>query len=163
MKSDKEKEYHRKWMAEWRKNNHDKAIEINRKCWRKNADGYNEKRRLRYENDDEYRKKKVEAELKYKASGRRSECNKANPKHRQRSAAWKKKHPLRVKKYVRRYKDEVWINHEREQRTSLATPYVLKVIKKSMNYIVKTKDIPKDLIEIQRTKIFIQRKLKQII
>lgn len=160
----KKREYHRKWMAAWRKQNREKSREITRKSYIKYADKYNERRRNKLKTDPEFRKKKIESEKKYKATGRRKEFRIRDAKKlRAKSTEWKKKNPQRVKKYIRQYRDKVWIAHERELRKNLDDKYVLRVVKKSMNYIVKSPDVPKELIEIQRTKIFTERKLKQII
>lgn len=155
------KEKHRKAMSEWRKKNREKSLLIQRKSWNKNADRYNERRNKLYREDVEYRQKKIDAEKRYKATGRRKELRAIHaPKLRKKSAAWKSNNKERVKKYVRQYKDKVWIEHERQQRKNLADPYVIKVIKKETDYILKKKDIPSDLIEIKRLQLKTKRLLK---
>lgn len=155
------KEKHRRYMSEWRKKNREKALLIQRKSWNKNADKYNERRNKLYSEDIEYRQKKIDAEKKYKATGRRKELRAIHaPKLRKKSAEWKLNNKERVKKYVRQYKDKVWIEHERQQRNNLADPYVIKVIKKETDYILKKKDIPSDLIEIKRLQLKTKRLLK---
>lgn len=155
------KEKHRKFMAEYRKKNRDKSLLIQRKSWRKNADKYNERRNKLYKSDIKYRQKKIEAERRYKATGRRKELRAIHaPKLRKKSAEWKSNNKDHVKKYVRQYKDKFWIEHERQQRKDLADPYVIKVIKKETNYILKKKDIPSDLIEIKRLQLKTKRLLK---
>lgn len=155
------KEKHRKWMAEWRKKNREKYLLIQRKWWNKNGHKYNEQRKKLYSEDVEYRQKKIDAEKRYKDTGRRKELRVINAaKLRKKSAEWKSKNKERVKKYVRQYKDKVWIEHERQQRKNLADPYVIKVIKKETDYILKKKDIPPDLIEIKRLQLKTKRLLK---
>lgn len=157
------KEKHKIDQRTWRQKNKNRSAEITLKSWHKNKEKYNRVRRERYKDDLDYRQKKIESDRRYKESGRRNQMCRANPKHKERAAVWKKKNPDRVRKNFRKYKDRVWIEHERNQRKNLDDSYVLKVVKKSMNYIVKTKDIPKELIEIQRIKIFTHRKLKQVL
>lgn len=155
------KERHRQKMAEWRENNRDEYLAINRKSWAKNADKYNDRRNRLYESDSEYRQKKIDAEKRYKDSGRRKELRVIHaPKLREKSAEWKLKNKDRVKKYVRQYKDNVWIEHERQQRKDLSDQYIVKVIKKETNYIIKTNEIPAELIEIKRLQIKTKRSLK---
>lgn len=155
------KEKHRRYMSEWRKKNREKALLIQRKSWNKNADKYNERRNKLYSENIEYRQKKIDAEKKYKATGRRKELRAIHaPKLRKKSAEWKLNNKERVKKYFRQYKDKVWIEHERQQRNNLADPYVIKVIKKETDYILKKKDIPSDLIEIKRLQLKTKRLLK---
>lgn len=155
------KEKHRRYMSEWRKKNREKALLIQRKSWNKNADKYNERRNKLYSENIEYRQKKIDAEKKYKATGRRKELRAIHaPKLRKKSAEWKLNNKERVKKYARQYKDKVWIEHERQQRNNLADPYVIKVIKKETDYILKKKDIPSDLIEIKRLQLKTKRLLK---
>lgn len=158
------KEYRRKWMRDWRKKNKERSDEIARKSWGKNKAKYNNTRRIRYKTDEGYRSKKIASDKQYAETGKRSKAMaKHAPKLRAKSAQWKRENPDKVKKYVRQYKDNIWIPHEREQRKNLDDRYVIKVVKKSMNYVVKTLDIPKELIEIERIKIFTKRKLKQTI
>lgn len=162
------KEKHRIKMGEWRKKNPERQLQIQRKNYKNNGHKHNAKKRLLYKTDPVYKQKRIDAEKRYKASGRRKEMHRRRhalkcEEIREKSAKWKRENPEWVKKYVRRYKDNYWIEHEREQRKKLDDPYVIKVLKKSMDYVVKTKDIPKELIEIQRQKIIIHRTLKQIL
>ena len=158
------KERHRKFQAEWRKKHRQLALEISRRSWNKNADKLNKYRRDKYATDPDYRKQKYEAELRYKESGgRHATAVRGYPKARIRSGEYKKKNPEKIRAYVKKYRAKVLIHQEREKRKTLDDRYVVAVIKKSLDYKIKTQDIPKELIEIERIKIFTHRKLKQII
>lgn len=162
------KEKHRKDMAKWRKENHDKFIEISRKSYKKNAISRNAAKQLKYRIDPDYLKKVREREKRYKARGRRQEMHKKRyaakaDECRRKSREWKEQNPIKDKARQRKYREEVQIYKEREQRNKLDDRYVIMVIKKSLDYKIKTKDIPKQLIEIERLKIFTHRKLKQVI
>lgn len=155
------KERRRVNMAQWRKENHDKSLEISRKCRKKHATRLNAVRREKWRNDPEYKRKKIESEKRYKATGRRKELRVINAVElRKRSAAWKKKNPELVKKYVKWYRKTKLIHFERLKRKTLADQYIIGVIKKSMNYKLKTKDIPQELIEMYRIRIKTIRSLK---
>lgn len=163
--TDEFKERHRLEMIEWRKSNPEKQLEISRRSYKKNGSKQNEKKRLRYKNDQEYVSKIKERESKYKESGRRAEVFKIRYKEKrdeiiQKSAQWKQKNKDHVRKYARQYRDNIWLEHERNQRKNLADQYIIAVIKKETNYILKTKDIPQQLIEIKRLQLKTKRSLK---
>lgn len=157
-------EKHRIEQAKWRIKNREAALAISRRAYNKHREEYNAIRKEKYRTDPDYKKKKIEQEKRYNATGRRKELRvKDAVVLRKRASMWKKENKEWVKQYVRKYKDRYWIEHERQQRKNLDDPYVIRVIKKSVDYQLKTKDIPKDLIEIYRTKIIIHRLLKQLL
>lgn len=163
--TDEFKERHRLEMIEWRKKNPEKQLEISRRSYKKNGAKQNEKKRLRYKNDQEYVSKIKEYESKYKESGRRAEVFKIRYKEKrdeiiQKSSQWKQKNKDHVRKYARQYRDNILLEKERNNRKNLADQYVIAVIKKETNYILKTKDIPQQLIEIKRLQLKTKRSLK---
>lgn len=162
MTSERVKEYRRKWMAEWRKNNPEKEKAIKDAFRERNRDKINERQRLKYQ-DPEYRAKMIEREKQYKATGRRKELRiKDAVKRRAASEKWRQANLDRKREYMRQYKDKFWIEYERQQRELLNDKYVIKVIKKQFDYTIKTKDITPAQIEIKRNEILINRITKQI-
>lgn len=162
MTSEKTKEYRRKWMAEWRRNNPEKEKAIKDAFRERNRDKINERQRLKYQ-DPEYRARMIEREKAYKATGRRKELRiKDAEKRRAASKKWRQANLDRKREYMRQYKDKFWIDYERQQRELLNDKYVIKVIKKQSDYTIKTKDITPAQIEIKRNEILINRIVKQI-
>jgi hypothetical protein len=160
------KEKHRLDMAQWRKENHDKFIEISRKSYKKNAKRLNAAKQVKYRTDPEYVKKVRDREKRYKERGRRQEMHKKRyiakaDECRRKSREWKEQNPVKYKARQRQYRVKVQIYKEREQRKKLDDRYVIMVIKKSLDYKIKTQDIPHELIEIERLKILTFRNLKQ--
>ena len=157
------KEKHRIKMAEWRKGNPEKALEITRKNYKLHGTKHNEKRRTKYKTDEAYRAKKLNADKEYRDSGRRKELYHNNPdKENILKEKWKKikfddvKNGKR-KEYNRKYKDEVWIKKEKDDRDNLTDSYILKIIKIQQKYQIKTAEIPKDLIEAKRNILKLKR------
>jgi hypothetical protein len=160
------KEKHRLVMSQWRKENPVKALEISRKNYKLNGKKHNAKKKIKYWADPKYLKQVRDAEKRYKASGRRQEMHKKRyaakaDECRMRSRAWKENNQQKDKARQRRYREKVQIYKEREQRKKLDDRYVIMVIKKSLDYKIKTQDIPHELIEIERLKILTFRNLKQ--
>lgn len=60
----------------------------------------------------------------------------------------------------RKYRPKLLREQEKQKRESLHNSYVIQVIKKSFGYRIKTRDIPKELIELERLKIKTIRQLK---
>jgi hypothetical protein len=161
------KKRHREREAKWRRENHDKFIEMSRKTYRKFADKQNAERREKRKSDPVFAQKIRDREIRYKASGRRQEMHRRRQQAktlelRMKSAEWKKKNPEKVRAFVKRYRANVQIHKERKWREELHDSYVIAIIKQQLGNKIKTKDIPKELIEIERIRIFIHRKLKQL-
>lgn len=161
------KEYHRQKAAEWRKNNPEKTLEISRKCYKKNGEKQNEKKREKFKTDPEYKQKVRERELKYVASGRRREMSQKNY-HENRERAlrtakeWKNKNTDRCRENHRRYAHEKWNAHEKELRQKLDDSYIIDRIKDTTKYTLKTEEIPESLIELKRQAMKLKRELKKI-
>jgi hypothetical protein len=155
------REKHRVKMLEWRKQNPEKAREISRKSYKINGHKENEKRREKYRTDEEYKAKKKALDLEYNKSGKRKLAYHNNPN---KSEILKRKwfliktnyHEKYLEKF-REYRKNVQIHKEREQRKTLSDEYVSLVLKKQLNYQIKTKDIPKELIEAKRNILKLKR------
>jgi hypothetical protein len=159
------KEKHRIKAAEWRKNNREKHLEFSRNNYNNNKGKINSERRERYANDIEYKLKRIETERKYKESGRRQEMHRIRylnntEEEKRKSLEWKRNNVEHVREYSRNFRAKYWLKHEQENRDNLADSYVVMVIKKQMQYGIKTKDIPKEIIELKRNSIKIKRKRK---
>lgn len=161
------KERHRLHQAQWRKENREKHLEILRRSYAKNKNKYNETRNVKYHTDAEFREKKILEGLKYRMSGRRKELYHNDPNKTQKlKDKWAKiklNESAYAKRlaYTRKYKDEVWIQKEREQRENLSDNYVIRVIKKQFDFKIKTSEIPKEIIEIKKNNIKIKRLTKK--
>lgn len=156
------KEKHRLSMIQWRKDNPEKTLEISRKNYKINGIKHNEKRRVKYKTDPEYRIKKLKADKEYSLSGKRKEAyNRNSNKNEILKKKWQKTKTSPNKelrdKYIRKYKDEFWIQKEKEDRGNLTDSYIIKVIKKQQKYQIKTQEIPKELIEVKRNILKIKR------
>lgn len=156
------KERRRLWMQEWRKNNPVKLKQIQKDFRVRNKEKISQRNKANWANP-EFRAKAIEREVAYKATGRRKELRiKDAAKRRKAVADYVKNNPEWKKAYMRKYKDTFWIKYEAEQRELLDDKYVIKVVKKQSGYTVKTKDISKELIEIKRNEILVNRIIKQI-
>ena len=160
------RERHRLKMAEYRKNNPDKCKAISDKSRLKNGEKYNAKRKERYNTDPDFKQKKKESELKYLQSGKRHEQRKnyrigREKELREKSKEWAKNNPDRVKEKMRQYKDNYWIEHEKQQRHNLEDCHVIKLIKKQTRFELKTEDISKELIELKRQSLLLKRTIKK--
>lgn len=157
----KAKEKHRIRMAEWRKNNPEKAIEISSKNYKIHGAKSNEKRKLKYKTDAEYRAKKLKAYKKYALSGKRKEAYNRNPNKKEvLKNKWiriKNGDYDKVRMKMRKYREDVLIKKEKIDRDELVDSYIIRVIKKQFNYKIKTEQIPKDLIEAKRNNLKIKR------
>jgi hypothetical protein len=159
------KQKHRIKMAEWRKNNPEKALEISRKNYKIHCLKHNEKQRTKYKTDAEYRAKKLKADKEYALSGKRKEAYNRNPNKddilKKRWIKIKNGDYEKVKAKNRKYREEVLIKKERENREQLNNAYVVCVIKKQFNYQIKTEEIPKDLIQTKRNILKLKRITKK--
>jgi hypothetical protein len=64
--------------------------------------------------------------------------------------------------YVVKYREEVLIEKEREQRKKLSDKYVIVLIKAQLDYKIKTSEIPKELIELKKNNVKIKRETKKV-
>lgn len=160
------KERHRLAAAEWRKKNHEKQLVINRRCWNKNKDRFNKERKDKYWSDPEFRAKKIQSDRNYMLSGIRKIMWDKNPNKKLRIRQRYERvtaDPVRNQyrqKYRRQYRVSVQRPKEEGWRKELSDPYVVAVIKKQMKRQIKTKDIPKELIEIKRNVLKIKRTIR---
>lgn len=155
------KEKHRLEMKEWRKNNPEGVKAVRKRNYLLHGKEYNEKRRLRYKTDAEYRAKKQLTDKKYNSSGKRKIAIDRNPnKHENLKRKWikiKNGDYAKVREKHRRYRAQVYIHKEREERKNLDDSYVISIIKQHCKYQIKTKDIPPELIEAKRNIIKLKR------
>ena len=162
------KEKHRLKMAQWRKENPEKQKEVARRSYAKNKDKFNEKAKIKYNTDSDWRERKLLIDKKYRLSGRRRELYQSDPNKSQRlKDIWSKiksNESANTKRltYLKKYRGEVLIKKEREQRKNLSDKYVIAVIKKQFNYKIKTSEIPKELIELKKNNIKIKRETKKV-
>jgi DNA integrity scanning protein DisA with diadenylate cyclase activity len=114
-----------------------------------------------------YREKKHELDRKYLASGRRHFVRRRRQKKkaeelRMKVREWRKNNPEKRRAFVKRYRANILIHKEREQRRNLADQYIIKAIKRSLGYKIHTRDIPKELIQLERLRLLTKRKLKPL-
>ncbi|GAB4000773.1 hypothetical protein GCM10028807_54710 [Spirosoma daeguense] len=155
------KKRHRLEQAQWRKDNPNRAKEINRKSWRKHSATLNKTRRERYVSDPDFRAKSIEYDKRYKESGRRSATNRLNPNHRLRAKKFRQENKEHVSQTQKQYRKRIWNPHEKLLRLQLDKSYVVQVIKKQTHYALKTEEIPESLIELKRQTIALKRQLKK--
>lgn len=162
-KLDYVKENHRISMAEWRKNNHEKFLEISRRCWLKNKNEINKKRVDRYRTDEDYRRKKIEKDRLYSASGRRYEMN-AKPEQREKARIRSRKRRQNMEKRAHDLnRNAKWREENKDyvkqidaiNRKELAPSYVAQILKMSV------KDVPPSVIETKRIIVKLRRELKR--
>jgi hypothetical protein len=162
------KEKHRLKQAQWRKENPEKQKEVARRSYAKNKDKFNEKAKIKYHTDLDYKEKKLLIDKKYRLSGRRRELYHSDPNKSQRlKGLWLKmkvNESANTKRltYLKKYREEVLIKKERKQRENLSDIYVIAVIKRQFNYKIKTSEIPKELIELKKNNIKIKRETKKV-
>lgn len=156
------KESHRIKAAEWRKNNTEKVLEINKKSYNIHKEEYNQKRRERFKNDIEYRKKIIEREKRYIESGRRYEINnkpEQREKARIRSKKRRESEEKRKHDYIRqsewrkenkKYLQELWATNRKELKPS----YIACSLR------LKVKDLTPEILETRQIIIKLKRELK---
>lgn len=154
------KERNRLQAAKWRESNPELFRQRYRESYERHKERWNLIRRELYKNDPEYRQKKIDHEKKYKASGRRNEVNRLNPKSRERAKKYRINNPDKVRIKQRQYRERIWNEHEKEQRQKLEDVYLVRIIKKQTKYALKTQDIPKELIDIKRQSMKLKREIK---
>lgn len=160
--TDEYKKYHREKQAKWRKENPEKSLEINRRCYKKNADRFNAAKREKLKTDPEYREKVRERERKYVESGRRYEMNckpETREKARIRSRKRRKDPEKKEHDYKRsanwRYENKEYLNElYKNNRKELCPSYVAQIMK------ISVKDLKPEILETKRLIIKIRRELK---
>lgn len=160
--TEKYKKRHRERMAEWRKKNHQRALEISRESYRRHGAKRNAIKRERYRKDPEYKAKQIERERKYKESGRRQEMN-AKPEQREKARLRNKKRRsdplLRAKDYAysaryrKKHKDRLHKMHV-SNRKELVPSYVAQSLRMSVN------ELTPEIYEVKKTIIKLKRELK---
>lgn len=162
--TDANREKHRLSMKEWRENNHDKALEISRKAYNKSKDEINKKRRELYHTNPEYKIKRLEAEKRYVASGRRHEINE-KPEQREKTRLRNRKRRLSTELRKHDYERgsvyrKIHANYlnemHRKRRAELTDSYVACSMRLSVN------DVNKETIETRRLIIKLKRELKKL-
>jgi len=162
------KEKHRLKMAKWRKENPEKALEVARRSYEKNKHKFNETRKVQYRTDSTFKEKRLLQGINYRLSGRRKELYHSDPNKSQvLKDKWAKlkANESRLEKkraYVVKYREEVLIEKEREQRKKLSDKYVIVLIKAQLDYKIKTSEIPKELIELKKNNVKIKRETKKV-
>lgn len=156
------KEKHRKKAAQWRKENPEKTLEINRKSYNKNKERINEERRYKYHNDPEFKQKKIDSEKRYKESGRRLEVSRKPEQMEKARIRSRKRRKDPIKKAHDYKRGAEWRKENKEyldklhakNRNELCDSYVSQTLGMSV------KEAPKELIELKRTIIELKRELK---
>lgn len=162
------KEKHRLKMAKWRKENPEKALEVARRSYEKNKHKFNATRKIQYQTDSTFKEKRLLQGINYRLSGRRKELYHSDPNKSQvLKDKWVKlkANESRLQKkrvYAKKYREEVLIEKEREQRENLSDKYVILLIKAQLDYKVKTSEIPKELIELKKNNVKIKRETKKL-
>jgi len=160
--TDEYKKRHREKMKKWRDENPEKALEISRRCYNKNADRFNAAKREKLKTDQKYREKVRERERKYVESGRRHEMN-CKPETREKARLRSKKRRLDPKKKEHDYKqDAKWREENKEylkklhnkKRKELCPSYVAQCMK------ISVKELAPEILETQRLIITLKRELK---
>ena len=157
------KKAHRERQAKWRKENPEKSLEISRKNYRLHGDKHNEKRREKYKNDPNFRKKCIEREKKYKESGRRYEVQ-SRPDQREKARLRSKKRRLNpTKREHDLNKNAKWRRENKELIKSLTKKkikelhpcYVAHTLRISVN------DLDDEIYNTKKNIIKIKRELKK--
>lgn len=156
------KEIARIRQIKWRKNNPEKSKEIDARCHNKHKEEYNKNRKIRYANDDDFRKKVKESEKKYKDSGGRYKAN-CKPESRRKARLRSKERRNNIEKKDHDYKQNAeWRDKNKdylhktnkEKRDKLAPSYIAQTMRISVN------DLSPEILETQRIIIKIKRELK---
>lgn len=120
----------------WRKNNHDRAIELSRKTYYKHRERFNKEKKEKYLTDPNYKAKVIAREQRYKASGRRYEIQ-SKPDQREKArirSQKRRKNPdtkhqdaIRMKEY--RQKNSIRLQQlDTERRINLTPAYVAQLL-----------------------------------
>jgi hypothetical protein len=156
------KEKKRLKMAEWRINNPEKVLEINRKCYLKNKENINNKKRDRYKNDPEYKAKSLEYEKKYRESGKRQIIN-SKPQSREKAIIRSKKRRTIAEKLEHDYlRAKEW---RKQNKNYLDQLHKKRILELSDSYVAcsmrkKVAEVPFEVLETKRIIIKLKRELK---
>jgi hypothetical protein len=163
-KTDEYKEKHRLKMAKLRKKYPERTKEISKESRKLNGHKYNARRRELLKTDEEFANKIKERALRYKSSGKRSIATKRRysekPEQFSRKAKeWREKNPDKVIQSRENHRAQNIATAARK-RDNLEKPYVIAVIKRQVNYLLKTDEIPEHLIEVKKQSLELKRQLK---
>lgn len=156
------KKKHREKMAQWRKENPEEAKEVNKKSRDKHKDRINKARRERYNNDPEFRAKKIESDRKYNESGKRR-LQRTKPDQMEKSRLRNKKRRsnpiLKAHDYKRNYNwrienKERLIKLDKKYREEMTPSYIAQTLN------ISVKDITPDILDTKRLIISLKRELK---
>lgn len=156
------KERHRIANAKWRSENLEKSRLIDKKCREKFAEKISSKRKEKYRNDPEYKKKVIEREKIYKESGRRYEINnKPEQRYRaivrsriRRSDELKKQHDYKTQSLWREKNRDYIREKDRMKIENVHKHHIASCMK------VSSKILTDDIIELKRNIILLKRQLK---
>ena len=156
------KKYHREKQAKWREQNHEKALEISRKNYKKHAKRRNAERIEKYHNDPVFKEKAKEREKRYKESGRRHEMN-SKPQQREKARIRSKKRRLNADLKAHDYKrNSIWRKENKERIKSLTDKKIKQLepsyVASSMR--VSVKDLNLEVYETKKLIIKLKRELK---
>lgn len=157
-KKPERKEKHRIDMMKWRHENPEKVKKIQTKSYGRNGQKYNEAQKIKYATDDVFRKKRLDSDKRYTATGRRKELYMVN----------REKELARNKKYreCNRSKIRVYNAHYREENKDYLTALHASNVKNLSNSYVahsmrkSVKDVSPEIIETKRLIIQLKRELK---
>lgn len=158
------KEYHKNKQKEWRKNNREKALEISRRCYAKNADKLNSERRHKYHNDKDFKQKCLDREKKYKDSGRRYEVG-SKPEQRKKSIERNKERRKNIELKQHDYKcQSLWRKTNKEY---IKEQSKIKIVELKPSYVacsmrMAVGDLTPEILETKRLIIQLKRELKTI-
>lgn len=156
------KERNRQLSAEWKRNNKEKSLEINRKHYAKFGHLKNEKRRERYLSDEEYKLKKKESDRKYQESGKRALmrskeknriANRLRSKKRREDVVKKEQDNIQKKKWREQNKEYI-AQKDKERRELLIPNYVAQSLR------MKVRNLTPEILETKQLIIKIKRELK---
>jgi hypothetical protein len=148
----------------WRKNNHDKFLEIQRRSYIKNREHISQQKKNRYKTDPQFVLKIKERERRYKASGRRREVSRQPDQmvkakirnHIRRQDLELRKHDYERNALYREINKEHYHEMHAKRRHELASSYVAQSMRLSV------KNINEDIIETRRLIITLKRELRSL-
>lgn len=167
------KELKRIIMAEWRKNNPELTREIAKKSYHlnfdKNKDSRNEKSRLKWIEDDNFREARLKNMAEKYLLNRRAFCvccRKELPKYSSkycddcRDENYKKNNLKWINKVGASYINDLQNKRVKKKSTELTDGYIVGQIRGNKFPGLKKDEIPSELIELKRLSIKLKRELK---
>lgn len=162
--TDEYKKRHREYMAKWRADNPEKALEIQRKNYRINGHKHNEKRKYRYENEPEFKAKIIEREKKYQESGRRlAASQKPEQKEKARKRNYERRkvkelreHDYKIKAKYRKENQKAINEMHKKRREMLVPSYVAQIMR------IPVSDLTPEILETKQLIIKLRRELKKM-